>query len=95
MFKPTRFSLQNIPCQIIELVYCAFCFICVFSLQSINVAFLGCQSFQDVLDIFKLAKIMLGEILSGDLNSMKISTLPFLYLWSAENVLVYSTFDSL
>ena len=38
-----------------------FCFV-----QSINVAFLGCGSFQDVLKTFKLAKIMLGEILSGE-----------------------------
>lgn len=33
--------------------------------KSINVAFLGCGSFQDVLKTFKLAKIMLGEILSA------------------------------
>ena len=34
-------------------------------LQSVNVAFLGCNTFSDVLSTFKLARIMLGEILSG------------------------------
>ena len=34
-------------------------------LQSINVAFLGCERFTDVLSSFKLAGTMLGEILSG------------------------------
>lgn len=46
--------------------------------KSINVAFLGCQSFPDVLDTFKLAKIMLGEILSAfefqDETSMELVT---------------------
>lgn len=34
-------------------------------LQSINVAFLGCERFTDVLSSFNLAGTMLGEILSG------------------------------
>lgn len=33
--------------------------------KSVNVAFLGCESFTDVLNTFKLAGIMLGEILSA------------------------------
>lgn len=36
-----------------------------FCLQSVNVAFLGCKSFSDVLNTFKLARIMLEETLSG------------------------------
>ncbi len=47
--------------------------------RSINVALLGCQSFEDLQLIFKAAKSMLGEILSAfemlDYNSMKASEL--------------------
>ena len=33
--------------------------------KTVNVAFLGCESFSDVLKIYKLARSMLGEILSA------------------------------
>lgn len=33
--------------------------------KSVNVAFLGCESFQDVLNTYKLARTVLGEILSA------------------------------
>lgn len=45
--------------------------------KSINVAFLGCQSFEDLQHIFRAAKSMLGEVLSAfemlDYASMKAS----------------------
>ena len=35
------------------------------SWQTVNVAFLACENFDDVLNTFKKAKQLLGEILSG------------------------------
>lgn len=52
-------------------------------LQSVNVAFLGCERFTDVLSSFKLAGTMLGEILSG--SSLVIELLLWIHLIITEN----------
>lgn len=52
-------------------------------LQSVNVAFLGCERFTDVLSSFKLAGTMLGEILSGSI--LVIELLLWIHLIITEN----------
>ena len=59
-------------------------------LQALNVTFLGCATFSDVLSTYKLARSMLGEILSG--NFLSFSVIPprspiFRFVWASCTVL--------